>query len=288
VPVLRSAATAATDVACHVVGRQQVVRAARFTLMRARLDVPNDRNSNGESSLAGWILRLASPGGALHVIDVGANKGQWAGVMLAAARQAGRLNDLDLHSFEPSSDTFACLSQALRGQGVTLNRAALSDREGSATLHVVGPGAATNSLHLPTDAPEGMSTEEVPVLTLDAYAKQAGLDRVALLKIDAEGHDLAVIRGAQGLMAEQRVLIVQFEYNHRWIYGRFFLRDVFELLAPLRYAVGKLTPYGVEFYPRWDADLETFVEGNYIACTRDIADRLPSVKWWKAAGEASR
>jgi FkbM family methyltransferase len=257
-------------------------------LMRARLDVPNDRTANGESALALWIMRLAPAGGDLHVVDVGANTGQWARLMLGAARQADRLDDLDLHCFEPSSHTFACLSQALNDQRVTLNRAALSDRDGSATLHLLAPGGATNSLHLPAGAPEGTDTEEVPLLTLDAYAARAELDQISLLKIDAEGHDLAVLRGAQNLMAQKRVSVVQFEYIHRWIYGRFFLRDAFELLEPVGYSLGKLTPFGVEFYPQWDADLETFVEGNYIACAPEVAGRLPSIKWWKASRRGSQ
>jgi FkbM family methyltransferase len=286
-PVLRSAATTATDVACRVIGRGQVVRAARFTLMRARLDVPNDRNANGESALARWVLRIPATGEGLHVLDVGANTGQWAALMLGAARQAGRADDLDLHCFEPSADTFDCLSRALQGQRVTLNRAALSDRDGSATLHVLAPGGATNSLHLPAGAPAATGTEEVPVMTLEAYAQHAALQHISLLKIDAEGHDLAVLRGARELLTGQRISVVQFEYTHRWIYARFFLRDAFELLQPLDYAIGKLTPWGVEFYPSWDADLETFVEGNYVACTRAIADRLPAVRWWKSAGKDS-
>ena len=60
--------------------------------------------------------------------------------------------------------------------------------------------------------------------------------------------------------------MAQFEYNHRWILGRFFLRDAFELVQAFGYRVGKLTPRGVEFYPGWDPELETFVEGNYVAC----------------------
>jgi hypothetical protein len=39
----------------------------------------------------------------------------------------------------------------------------------------------------------------------------------------------------------------------------------------------------VEFYPRWDAELETFVEGNYVACDPAVAARLPAVPWWKTA-----
>ena len=41
-------------------------------------------------------------------------------------------------------------------------------------------------------------------------------------------------------------------------------------------------PKGVEFYPGWDPDLETFVQGNYVACTPVAARGLPAVRWWKA------
>jgi FkbM family methyltransferase len=281
--VLRRVATVATDAACRVVGRRQVVRAARFALMRARLDVPNDRTTNGEALLASSAVGLTSPGHAFHVVDAGANAGQWARLMLGAARLAGRMDDLDLHSFEPSSYTFARLSEALDGQHVTLKQAALGACAGSATLHVFVPGAGINSLHRMPGWPDGGVTEQVPLTTLEAYADEAGLDHITLLKIDTEGHDLAVLRGAGRLFADQRISIAQFEYNHRWVYARFFLRDAFELLTPMGYRIGKLTPFGVEFYPAWDAELETFVEGNYIVCTKQAAERLPTVRWWKLA-----
>ena len=70
--------------------------------------------------------------------------------------------------------------------------------------------------------------------------------------------------------------------SHRWILGRFYLRHAFEFLLALGYRVGKVTPRGVEFYPGWDADLETFVEGNYLACDPEVAWELPAVTWWKS------
>jgi FkbM family methyltransferase len=280
---LRRVAEPAADLACRVMGRRQVVRAARFVLSRARRDLPNDLHTNGESSLQRWIFDLPSPGGGIHVIDVGANVGRWSAAMLAAAGQAGQSADLDLHAFEPSGWTFERLARELRGQGVRLHRAAVSDRCGSSLLHVIAPGAGTNSLHAPPQSRPGSQTEEVMTTTLDSYADQAGLGHVALVKIDTEGHDLAVLRGARTLLAQQRISVAQFEYNHRWIYARCYLRDAFDLLAPLGYRLGKLTPSGVEFYPGWDADLETFVEGNYVACSVAAAARLPSVTWWKTA-----
>jgi FkbM family methyltransferase len=280
ISVTRRAAATVTDLVCQTVGRRQVVRAARFVLRRARLDMPNDMRTNGELHLQRLILDLSPPGRDIHVLDVGANVGQWSTAMLAAARQAGRLGDLDLHAFEPSLFTFTRLSLALQGQAVTLGRTALGERPGSSTLYVISPGAGTNSLH----GVAADTTEEVATTTLDTYADRSGLGHLALVKIDTEGHELAVLRGARRLLAEQRITIAQFEYNHQWVYARSFLRDAFDLLEPLGYQLGKLTPRGVEFYPHWDADLETFVEGNYVACTQWAAGRLPSVPWWKPVG----
>jgi hypothetical protein len=53
-------------------------------------------------------------------------------------------------------------------------------------------------------------------------------------------------------------------------------------LAGSGYRTGKLTSRGVEFYPGWDPDLETLVEGNYVACTPTAAGSLPAAAWWKA------
>lgn len=279
---LRRTATTATDLACRATGRRQVVRAARFVLRRARLDVPNDLHTNGEASLQKWVLNMSSPGRRIHVIDVGANIGRWSVAMLAAAQEARRSGDLHLHAFEPSGDTFGQLEATLYGKTVKLHRLAVGDRIGSSLLHIIAPGAGTNSLHAPSGAPPSGYAEEVAVTTLGSYAERAGLDHITLVKIDTEGHDLAVLRGARELFAGQHISVAQFEYNHRWVYARCYLRDAFELLQPLAYRLGKLTPAGVEFYPSWDAELETFVEGNYVACRESVVERLPTVKWWKS------
>jgi FkbM family methyltransferase len=276
--VSRGVAATATDVACQALGRRTVVRAARYVLSRARLDYANDMRFNGESALQRWLFGLA-PQGLLQVADVGANVGLWSRSLLAAAAAAGRAADLRLHAFEPEPEAYARLARALDGTPAVLSAAALSDRDGTSALHVVGPAAGTNSLHL---APGDTATAEiVRTITLDSYAARSGVPRFELVKIDTEGHDLTVLRGARSLLAEHRIAVVQFEYNHRWVFARAFLRDAFEFLADLGYRVGKLTPKGVEFYPGWDADLETFVEGNYVACDPAVAGRLPAVRWWK-------
>jgi len=281
---LRKAATACTDAACAAAGRRNVVRAARFVLYRARLDIPGYLSCNGALALQQWILAELPAHASIQVIDVGAGVGRWSAAMLAAARSAGRLDAVDLHAFEPSVGTFALLAKALNGSQARLHNAALSDRVGWARMRLPAP-AAGRSPPQPQALPEADGTAEVvTTTTLDAYAEQAGLDRLTLVRIDAGGHDLAVLRGARGLISGHCIWAVQFSYCHRWIDARCYLRDAFELLQPHGYRLGKLVPGGIEFYPAWDAELETFAEGNYVACLPGLADRLPVIRWWKQPG----
>lgn len=224
---------------------------------------------------------MSPVGQKIHVIDVGANIGIWSSAMLAAAEDAGRSDDLHMHVFEPSAYTYDRLETTLGGTGARLLRMAVGDQIGSSLLYVVAPGAGTNSLHQCSDVEPDSSVEEVAITTLTCYAERAKIAELTLVKIDTEGHDLSVLRGARDLFDKQRISIVQFEYNHRWIYARNYLRDAFDLLMPLGYRLGKLTPGGVEFYPYWDAELETFAEGNYVACRASVAHQLPTVRWWK-------
>jgi FkbM family methyltransferase len=277
---LRQAAAACTDIACATMGRGHVVRAARFVLYRARLDIPSDLHSNGEASLQRWVLREFPPGRKAHVLDVGASGGRWSAAMLDTARRAGRLAALDLHVFEPAAERFAVLASDLRGEQVRLHNVAVSDSAGLA-LHMTAPAADQRPRHaLPRPLPGG-TTEIVATTTLDYHAERSLLDHVTLVKIDTRGHDLAALRGARNLIAGHRIWVAQFRYNRRWIDARAYLRDAFELFQPHGYRLGKLTSDGIEFYPAWDAELETFVAGNYVACLPGMAERLPAVAWWK-------
>lgn len=272
----------AVDGMCGLAGRERVVRAARFALHRARLDLPNRPAHNGEYALQRWLLTAVPGGRPVTVLDIGANVGDWSRALLAAARATHRLDRLRLHAFEPSPSACRVLAAVLPTTARVV-RAALSDRSGDVALHLVGPRAGTNSLHPSSfTGADPATTEVVPATTIDTYLRDEAIDRVDLLKIDTEGHDLRVLRGAERAFRSGTIGVAQFEYNHRWVHARHFLKDAFDLLGPLGYRIGKLTPRAVEWYEGWDPDLETFVEGNYLACADVWAGSLPGIRWWKS------
>jgi FkbM family methyltransferase len=278
-PDVRRLAARLVVLAWRIVGRRQVVRLARFVLDQSRLDVPNALHSNGERLLQRAALTLAADGGPLTIFDVGANIGEWTQSMLHEA--ATRSVPITIHAFEPSEYTFEKLLATRPADCVVPRRLALSDHTGTLPLFIVHPGAGRNSLYVQAGHQQAMDVEVVPVTTVDAYCAEQRIERIDLLKVDTEGHDLAVLRGAQRLLRNGQVGLVQFEYNHCWITARVFLRDAFEFFSQFGYCVGKVTPYGFEFYPGWDPELETFREANYLACRAERVAGLPRIRWWK-------
>ena len=96
-------------------------------------------------------------------------------------------------------------------ENVELRRAALSDREGEGTL-VTGPSFEANmglsTLAGADAATAGSETIAVPLARLDELA--AG-ERIGLLKIDVEGHETEVLRGAERLLTSGAVRDIVFE-----------------------------------------------------------------------------
>jgi FkbM family methyltransferase len=86
---------------------------------------------------------------------------------------------------------------------------AASDHEGTAILRLAGFGhEGQNTLGAFAYPISQQGTEEVRVTTLDAIADAYSLDRIDVFKIDAEGAELGVLRGATRVLSRYRPLIV--------------------------------------------------------------------------------
>lgn len=215
-------------------------------MYEARFDVLDDPMTNGEHWLQAAVLHhFPNP----VVFDIGAHIGDWTGSLL---RQC-TAGDAVVHAFEPCRGTFELLERrALKWKGVTLTRAACSDRLGIGSLGVDGTASGINAL-----VNERLTTrEEVALMTVDAYCQEHSIAHINLMKVDTEGHDLSVLAGARGLLGSQAVDVIQFEYNHRWIDERKLLRDAFEFLLPLGYRIGKLTGNRIQPFQAWHWELE--------------------------------
>ena len=268
-----------------IIGRNNLVRYGNFLTRAGRLDFPNGLIENGETLVQRSALKVKEKKQFI-VIDCGANKGEWTHLLYDEfVSNAIHEQSLVIYSFEPSSYTYHKLLTTTKNINKSSNvdtfaiNKALSDYEGQAKLNIVHPGAGVNSL---VEIKDDLASEkeQVELTTLDIFTKKENISYIDLLKIDAEGHDPVVIKGAHDLISKQNIGIIQFEYNWRWIYGNHFLYDIFKSLTNNNYYIGKVTPSGIQFYKEYNVELENFTEGNYIACLHQYIDKFKKVECW--------
>ena len=183
------------------------------------------------------------------VVDVGANVGDYSSMVLQSKRNAR------VYAFEPHPETFRRLGDRLSSNSnFVATNAACGSGPGKLMLydHVGGSGTGHASL-LPGVIErihgDKSNQHEVDVTTLDRFAADNAISRIDLLKIDTEGTELEVLKGANQLLREGRIRAIQFEFNEMNIVSKVFLKDFYELIPNyrfyrlLRQGLGPLDPY---------------------------------------------
>jgi len=166
------------------------------------------------------------------VLDVGAYVGEYA------ARVRRFCPGAKIWAFEPNPATFTQLQKAARRDGFTAVNVGLSDRSGLTQLYDYASLAGNSgSVHatLYPGVIDGIYHREpadvrVEVTTIDAFMESERVTHLRLVKIDAEGHELAILRGAKRAIASGKVDVVQFEFNEMNVISRVFFRDFYEVL----------------------------------------------------------
>ena len=137
-------------------------------------------------------------------VDAGAWWGPWSWWL------ARRVPTVD--SFEPNRDLAARLARVMP-PNVTIHPVALSNRAGRTNVWFPSGGASAGgraSLEPETRADSGWSQQSVETCALDDFE----LDDIGFLKIDVEGHELAVLQGATDLLKAQRpVVMIEIEQH---------------------------------------------------------------------------
>ncbi|MBK4732136.1 FkbM family methyltransferase [Oxynema sp. CENA135] len=156
-----------------------------------------------ESEMEFWRTSL-KPG--MTAIDVGANVGVYT---FSAAQKVGSKGKV--LAIEPFSGCVQCLQETCRIDRldwVKVVAAAASDRPGTARLSLYSASELNQLVADDSSALQPGDFEEVECLTLDSLIEAEQLQQVDFLKIDAEGHELSVLRGATRILSEFKPIIL--------------------------------------------------------------------------------
>ncbi len=237
-------------------------RASKHYVDRYNGENNDNIRTNGEQR----FLRSVLPQ-CLTVFDVGANVGDWTTMALAINPS------LQIHCFEPSIVTFQLLQARVKA---VCNNFGLGSAPGEGTLWTFADGAGINSLYRRQGLQDGwglaeqQQVETVRLDTLDAYCQRIGVQMIDLMKVDVEGHELEVFKGAVGMLSQRKIRRIQFEYGGCNIDSRVFLKDLFGFLASYKYSLHKVYPGELRRVPRYVQRLENFQYQNWVALSPEI------------------
>jgi FkbM family methyltransferase len=194
------------------------------------------------------------------VYDIGANIGYFT--VRAAARGAA------VCAFEPVASTHAVLARNVARNHfdrVRTFRIALSDAAGEAVMHLFS-SSGSSTIVAPRTLPEArllpMGQELVAEQTLDAFVTETGVAPPTLIKIDVEGCELRVLRGARKLLAEHAPPLVLEHSRAVAEQAGYDLDDVCRELERHAYSLSALRPDG-GLAPI--SDLATAGDGTIVA-----------------------
>lgn len=223
----------------------------------------------GEKQLLGRLERAKID----TILDVGANRGEWTSM----ARK--HFPSARIHAFEIMPEVYRkFIDNTVLDNRIIPNGFGLGEKIGTIPMKYFEDNDYFNThlgmLNFIADLP--FQWRECLTVTGDAYMKHHKIDHIDFLKIDVEGGEHLVMKGFIEAMSAGKIGCIQFEYGLANIVSRWLLVDFHELLTPLGYIFGKLSPDGVAF-KKYNLNDENFIGPNIVAVHQSRQDLVAAL-----------
>ncbi|MDJ1482172.1 FkbM family methyltransferase [Cytophagaceae bacterium YF14B1] len=164
------------------------------------------------------------------VFDVGANIGKYVKTL------ADFFPSAEIYAFEPNFNTYQELKQFASDKIKCIN-AGLGSKEETQKIYTYANQQTSSHATLYKEVLTDLHRQneilelDFQTLTLDNFCSENNIERIHLLKIDTEGHEMEVLKGAKQMIQGGKIDMIQFEFNEMNIISRVFLKDFYEALT---------------------------------------------------------
>jgi len=230
------------------------------------LNYENDKVS-GEKYLISKILPQIIAKEDPVFFDVGANIGNYSVSLFDTFPNA------TIHAFEPHPKNFFSLKERAPSNKLKCYNIAVGESQGKLTLYDRADcdGSSHASLYeeVITEIHKKNSVEfTVPVETLNEFCLERKITEIDFMKVDTEGNEMSVLRGAKKLIESGSIKCIHFEFNEMNIVSRTFFRDFRNILQD--FDLYRLLPNGVLLLSDSPVLTELFAYQNIIAIPNNI------------------
>lgn len=254
----------------HIVRHPKLARKA-YQYCKQYVDQYNGENNHDIKTNGEFLVMQQLCHTSKIVFDIGANVGDWTRLALSINQ------NLAIHCFEPCKNAYNTLLQNNFPSKVVLNNTGLSSKETTANMYLFEADSPLNSLYQRNGLEnvgltKPIKKEKVTLTTLDNYCQTNNIRYIDFAKIDVEGHELDVLRGAKKMLAEKKIRYIQFEYGGCYIDARILLKDIFDLFKTFNYTLFKILPDRIKRVNSYTQDFENFQLQNWLATAELIEE----------------
>ena len=210
-----------------------------------------------------YLNRIKSP----MILDIGANEGKYTKTCKKISPNARII------SFEPHPKTFMKLRRNVKDTDIILINKALSENSGESLLYDYEGNDGSTHASLQKNVIERVHGKKsichnVNVTTIDTIIKEFNIVRIDLLKIDVEGNEISVLKGANESLKNNIIEAIQFEFTQINSTSRIFMKEFFDLLND-KYILHRLLPREMLSLNEYDPTMhEIFGYQNIVALKR--------------------
>ena len=226
-------------------------------------------STSGEQYFISTLARFySSVPEKIIIFDVGANIGNYS-----KALKKSFTGNYHIFAFEPFSTPFEKLL-LLKDEKMSPVTCGLSNKNEILNIHSSDEfseiGGVYNRNYVFSDNPHD-KIEACQFVTISAFCRKNKIDKIHFLKIDVEGHELAVIEGAGELIDHGNLDFIQFEFGSGNLFSKTCVMDFHNLLNK-KYRIFRLLKDGIMEMEKYSADYEMFILNNFICIKRELAD----------------
>jgi FkbM family methyltransferase len=221
---------------------------------------------SGEKLVIEYLAQHTNKRAIPVVFDVGAHVGKYSLEVLSVFGK-----NVELSCFEPSKTAFTELVQKLSDyDNVKTYNLGFGEHNETTTLYSNQPGSGWDSVYARRLDHLGLElkhAEEIQLRRLDDFCRENGVNHIHLLKLDVEGSELSILKGAKDLIDSYSIDLIQFEFGRAHVDSRVYLKDFFYLLDS-KYRIHRIVANGFAQMDKYKESYEIFMTTNYLAISR--------------------
>jgi len=198
------------------------------------------------------------------IFDVGSYVGEWSEEVLK------RHKNIFIHQFEPSEKSFKTLKEKYKNMGnIFSNNILLSNNEDIVDFYFYENLPVLSTMYRRNQEIEKRHSlnpliTKIKSVSIDKYCIKHNILHINFLKIDTEGCEFNVIRGAENMLNNKKIDFIQFEYGGCFQDASITLKEVHEYLSFRNYKIFKINNNNLLEISEVTSDIEQYDYSNFF------------------------